>query len=661
MNRTTVEEIKARIPIEELISSYVKIEKSGRSYKARCPFHNEKTASFFISPDRGGYYCFGCAAKGDIFSFVEQFEGLDFKGALKVLAEKAGVPLIVDQKTDSDKDKLFKITEETAKYFEDQYSKSKEAQDYVKGRGINPETRASFRIGWAPEGWHNLLNHLKKNGWNETIIEKAGFIKAKDPASVNPKNASLSKYYDRFRGRVVFPITDSSGRVVAFTGRILKDDGVSAKYLNSPETPLFNKSQTLFGLDKAKSEIRRVGYSVLVEGQMDLVLSHQVGVKNAIAASGTALTDQSKGENGVVSNLGMVRRLSSNMIIALDSDKAGRTAAMRAVAATALSMGMSVKIAEIEGGKDPADLIMANPELWKNTLKNAKHVIEFELGNVMKEVPDAHKLGKAVRDRVFPFLARIDSEMDKAYFMKTIAEQTHLNEQAVWEDLRKFEKMAKQATASNTSNQAVGASSNQSVSNNSNNAGNTTSNNAVNSSSKYSSSASSNAGSSKTLDSSKFSQTPINNNNNNNNSNFSTGTNAGIKPHRLDLVERRMFGLLSLMDSVTLPAAKEYRERIKKIAGESYEERLSRITPVLDDLSFEAESLYGDKQDIWNVHMNELIFNFEEDLINEELIQTMGKLRAAERDGNNALVAEMAQKCQALSVRKAEVGKERRI
>ena len=162
MNRTNVEEIKARIPIEELIGSYVKVEKSGKSYKARCPFHNEKTASFFISPERGGYYCFGCGAKGDIFSFVEQFEGLDFKGALKILADRAGIPLVVDQKTDSERDQLFKITEEVAKYFEEQFSKSKEAQDYIKGRGIKPETRQAFRIGWAPEGWQNLLNYLKK-------------------------------------------------------------------------------------------------------------------------------------------------------------------------------------------------------------------------------------------------------------------------------------------------------------------------------------------------------------------------------------------------------------------------------------------------------------------------------------------------------------------
>jgi len=623
MSRTTVEEIKARIPIEELVASYVKIEKSGRSYKARCPFHNEKTPSFFISPERGGYYCFGCGAKGDIFSFVEQFEGLDFKGALKVLAEKAGVPLVVDQKADSEKDKLFAIMEEAAKYFEDQLSRSKEARDYVQGRGISSQTQTAFRIGWAPEGWRNLLEYLKKKGWSEVFMEKAGLIKKRETApEVGPRGntqksdlGGLSSYYDRFRGRIIFPITDSSGRVVAFTGRILKDDGQSAKYLNSPETPIFTKSQILFGLDKAKSEIRRLGYSILVEGQMDLVLSHQAGMKNAVAASGTALTDQAQGESGVVSNLGMVRRLAPNMIIALDSDKAGRTAAMRAVAATALSMGMSVKIADIEGGKDPADLILKNPEDWKNVLKNAKHVIEFELGNVLREVTDPHKLPKVVRERIFPYLARIDSEMDKAFYIKIIAEKAGLNEQAVWEDLRK----TKIEPLKNSTSVPVSA------------------------------------GSFKVAQGSLPGAQ----------SNPTDSGKSNLEPRRLnsgnglDLIERRMFGLLHLMESIDPALAEENREKIKKIAQDSFDQRLKRIEPMMADLSFEAESFYGAEKDKWDIHMKELISNFEVDLINQELIQTMGALKVAEKSGDQAKVAELATKCQELSVRKAEVGKKR--
>ena len=624
MNRSTVEEIKARIPIEDLIGNYVKLEKAGKSFKAKCPFHNEKSASFFISPERGGYYCFGCGAKGDIFSFVEQFEGLDFKGALKVLAEKAGVPLVMDAKADSELDRLREITEQTAKYFEDQYGKSAEAQEYLRGRGISPETRASFRIGWAPDAWKHLHAYLKTKGWNDAIMEKAGLIKKGDKGD----------YYDRFRGRIVFPITDSSGRVVAFTGRILKDDGKSAKYLNSPDTPLFNKSAILFGLDKAKSEIRRVGYSILVEGQMDLVLSHQVGVKNTIAASGTALTDQSKDESGVVSNLGMVRRLSPNMIIALDSDKAGRTAAMRAVAATALSMGMSVKIADIEGGKDPADLILNDPESWKTVLKNAKHVIEFELGNVLREVTDPHKQPRAVRERVFPFLARIDSEMDKGLYVKMIAEKVGLSDTAIWEDLRKFEKTVKNpgTLSASVGSRMSAASASQS---------NLPDSRELASETRSEDRAGGGAGKLVEREGRATDQT-------------------GDKLHRIDLVERRIFGLLALMDQVKLPQANEYRLLVMKIAGDSYGERVQRVDPILSDLLFESEALFGNEKERLPTHMDELLLNFEEDLINGDLMKAMGELRTAEKAGNAARVAELAGKCQELSKKKVEIGKKRK-
>lgn len=588
MNRTTVELIKERVPIEELLSSYLKLEKAGKSFKARCPFHNEKTASFFVSPERGGYYCFGCGAKGDIFSFVEQFEGLDFRGGLKVLAEKAGIPLVIDQKADGERDRIFQITEEAAKYFEDQYERSSAAKDYLKSRGISPETRKDFRIGWAPEDWQGLFNQLKSRGWKEDFIEKAGLAK---------KRESGPGYYDRFRGRIIFPITDSSGRVIAFTGRILKDDGKSAKYLNSPDTPLFNKSRILFGLDKAKSEIRRVGYSILVEGQMDLVLSHQVGVKNTVAASGTALTDQQNDKDGVASNLELVHRLSPNMIIAMDSDKAGRAAAMRAVAATALSLGMAVKIAEIEGGKDPADLILSNPENWRNVLKNAKHVVDFELNNILKEVTDPHKVSRAVKERIFPFLARIESEMDKAYYVKVIAERTNISERAVWDDFRKTNQgTVAEESFSNKSSLPLSAGSPTSVS-------------SLNSTSRF------------------------------------------------DLVERRMFGLLALLENAGLPSAADYREQIKKIASESYESRLAKIKPLLPELSFEAESLFGTDPNRLNIHMKEVISNFEEDLINLDLIKTMGELKIAEKAADQAKVTELAKKCQVLSIRKAEVAR----
>ena len=320
--------------------------------------------------------------------------------------------------------------EDAAKYFEAMYEKSKEAQEYVKSRGIAEETRKEFRICWAPEGWQNLIDYLRAKKYSDLLIEKAGLGKKNEEG----------KFYDRFRGRIMFPISDSSGRVIAFSGRILPklDDGKAAKYLNSPDTPLYDKSLVLYGLDKAKGEIRRLNYSIMVEGQMDLVMSHQAGIKNTVASSGTALTDEAFNENGAISNLGLVRRLSPNVIIAFDSDTAGRKAALRA-AGIGLSLGMDVKIADIVGGKDPADLVKEDANKWRDALKGAKPIVEFELGNVLRDNPDARKVPRALKDRVFPFLARMDSQMDKSHFVKMISDEAHIAEDAVWQDLRATE------------------------------------------------------------------------------------------------------------------------------------------------------------------------------------------------------------------------------
>lgn len=664
MNRTTVEQIKERIPVEELIGQYVKLEKSGKSFKARCPFHNEKSASFFVSPDRGGYYCFGCNAKGDIFSFVEQFEGLDFRGALKVLAEKAGVKLTYDTKADGERDRLFQIMEDATTYFEGQFSKNKEVQEYITKRGITEETRKSFRIGWAPEGWQNLIDNLRKLKYPDALMERAGLIKKRDSGSgitlagaagfgtvptfseknegTVPKPKGVGEFdtvsvrddrmdggfYDRFRGRVMFPIFDSSGRTIAFTGRILPrlDDGKAAKYLNSPDMPLYDKSLVLYGLDRAKTEIRRLNYTILVEGQMDLVMSHQAGIKNTVASSGTALTDEAVSDSGTVSNLGIVRRLSPNVIIAFDSDAAGRKAAMRA-AGIGLSLGMDVKIADLTGGpstgsgqaKDPADLVLHDPEDWKKTLRDAKPIIEFELGNVLRDEPDPRKTPRALRERVFPFLARIESNMDKAHFVKMISDKANISETAVWDDLRVVEKGIKNPPAS-SNNQKIPHLSGA-------------------------------------THFSKGDSTPE--------ASLSKSTlekGDGRRPgdfSRLDLVERRMFGLLHLLESSEAQKANEYREQIKVAAGATYDHRIKRIEPLLSDLIFEAESFYGADRDRWDEHIKELISNFEENIINEELILTMQELKAAEKAGDNTKVGELAHKCQELSYKKAHLAQKR--
>ncbi|HQO70878.1 MAG TPA: DNA primase [Candidatus Paceibacterota bacterium] len=308
---SSVQKIKERLSIVDVVSSYISLEKAGKNYKAKCPFHNEKTPSFFVSPDRGTYYCFGCNAKGDIFSFVEKFEGTDFLGALKILADRAGVDLEEYKNKNKDKTELYyEIMEEATIFFEDNLKAKLEARSYLLSRGLNDQSIEKFRIGFAPDSWSSLINHLKKKDFKTEDILAVGLIKKKDTPDQTQKE---DHYYDRFRSRIMFPISDSAGRIIAFSGRIFgqsedsKDGIVNAKYLNSPETPLFNKSSVLFGLDKAKSSIRNLGYSIVVEGQMDLILSHQSGFTNTVAVSGTAFTDSLVDSQNKINNLGLIK------------------------------------------------------------------------------------------------------------------------------------------------------------------------------------------------------------------------------------------------------------------------------------------------------------------------------------------------------------------
>jgi DNA primase len=428
--------IKERLKIEDVVSSYIKLERTGANYKARCPFHNEKTASFFISPDRGSFYCFGCGVKGDIFTFVEGFEGLDFKGALKLLADRAGVTLgewkKEDQEKEGDKDRLYKAMEESAKFYSDNLLEHKEVKEYLLTRGLTEKTIQEFRIGFAKDDWRTLYFYLSQKGFTDTELEKAGLAKKTDKGM-----------YDRFRNRVMFPISDSSGRVIAFSGRIFTDDGKSAKYLNSPDTPIFNKSVVLFGLDKAKESIRKNNFSILVEGQMDLVLSHQAGFKNTVATSGTALSDSNISREYAIMNIGVVRRLSSNLVLAFDADKAGFKAAERA-GSIALSLGMDVKVADLPLGVDPADLISKEgSEAWKEAIRKSKHLIEFLLSRIMRENNDPRKAGRIVKETVLPFVNDLESSIEKAHFLNKISGALGVPEEALIEDLKKIEEQKK--------------------------------------------------------------------------------------------------------------------------------------------------------------------------------------------------------------------------
>ena len=437
---SSVEQIKERLSIVDVISSYLKLEKAGGNYKAPCPFHNEKTPSFFISPARNSYYCFGCGAKGDIFTFVEQFEGLDFKGALQVLATRAGVEIEqyrggVDKKDKTQKDRLYELMETACVFFQHELAKNPEALAYLEKRGVTEDTMRAFRVGFAPHqnqgNWRAVTSELRKKGFTDDEIVLAGLAK-------HPEKNESAGIYDRFRDRVMFPIADTGGRIIAFSGRILHDDGTQqGKYINSPETPIFKKGSTLYGLDKAKFEIRKRDFAILVEGQLDLVLSHQAGFANTVASSGTALGDSlvADTDRGLLSGLGQVHGLTKNLVIAYDADKAGLRAAGRAER-IGLSLGMNVKVAKLPKDMDPADMIrLRGAAEWKKVVESAQHIVLVYLAVLKEHQVNEHTRMRAVRDKILPYLAVMPSAVERDHFIREIHKATGISETALADDL----------------------------------------------------------------------------------------------------------------------------------------------------------------------------------------------------------------------------------
>ncbi len=421
MASDSVQRIKERLSIVDVITPYVELHKAGKNFKGKSPFTAEKTPSFYVSPDRGMYYCFSSSQGGDMFTFVEKMEGVDFKGALKILAEKAGVELVPeDPKARDWRDTLYQALEEATKFFEVELTKTKEAEEYLKRRKVNDETRAGWRIGYAPNDWRQLKEYLNKKGFEDKVLLEAGLIKQADQGK---------QPYDVFRDRVMFPIRDPSGRVIGFSGRILSKDSEAPKYVNSPETQLFNKSEALFGYDKAKHGIHKLDFSLIVEGQFDVVLSHQAGYKNTVAVSGTALTP---------AHVSLLQRLSNRVVLALDSDRAG-VAAVKRAAELMLARGIDLKVARLHGGKDPADLVAEDPSLLKKDIKEAKHVIEFLLDLLKEESGDARKFKLRARDEILPYLLQIESHIEREHFAGIVADAIETNIESVRLELARLE------------------------------------------------------------------------------------------------------------------------------------------------------------------------------------------------------------------------------
>lgn len=419
---SSVEEIKARLSIVDVIGSYIKLEKAGSSYKAICPFHHEKTPSFNVSPSRQAYYCFGCNRGGDMFTFVEEIEGVDFVEALKILAERAGVKLErAEREGKGERARLLALMEDAVTFFERNIAEHAGPLEYLRNRGLTDETIAAWRIGYVPPpevaGWRPVYTHLRGKGYTDEEIERAGFAKKTDKG-----------YYDRFRGRIMFPIRDASGRTVAFTGRIYGSaKETEAKYVNSPETPLYDKSSILFGYDTAKSAIRKQNFAVIVEGQMDCIMAQQAGSENTVAVSGTALTEK---------HLGLIKRLTDNVVFAFDADQAGVTATSRAYR-LALATGLNVRVAVIPDAKDPADLILNDPEAWQKCLAESRHIVDFLLLMIANRDLPPHDMRKAVEEEVLPLVMAIPSKIEEAHYIREIARKLQVPEESVIEEVKR--------------------------------------------------------------------------------------------------------------------------------------------------------------------------------------------------------------------------------
>lgn len=433
---TPVEQVKDRLNILDVVGGYVKLAKSGKHWKGKSPFTSEKTPSFFVSPERGMYYCFSSGKGGDVFTFIQEMEGVDFRGALKILAERAGVELTPERPEDrTERETLLEILEEATVYYERELVNAPMHIEYLAERGVTETTRTKWRIGYARKDWRALLEHLTKKGYAPLMIMKAGLAKGSE-RSAEP--------YDVFRDRIMFPICDPSGRVVGFSGRDRSGDAAAPKYVNSPETPLYEKSRILFGYDKAKQGIRTLDFTLVVEGQFDLVLSHQAGYTNTVAISGTAMTD---------AHVELIHRLSKRAVLALDSDTAGIASAKRS-ATLMLARDMDVKVARVEGGKDPADLVREDPKLLKAAIGNSVHVIPFLIETIRRETDDERTAKLRVREEVVPFVTMMPNRIDAEHWESEIAKAIETTSDAIHFEVERVREELKREQAREESRQA---------------------------------------------------------------------------------------------------------------------------------------------------------------------------------------------------------------
>lgn len=415
-----VEEIRSRLDITEVVRDYITLKRTGKGFKGLCPFHKEKTPSFIVSPDKQLAYCFGCNKGGDIFTFIQLIEKVEFPQALEILAKRAGVALperspgLQDRKT-----RLFDMHKIAAEHFEQQLFKAEEgkpALEYLKKRGIKLETIKEFRLGYAPDTSKKLINLLVKSGYRMPEIEDAGLaIKGK------------TGHYDRFRGRLMFPLTNPSGMVVGFTGRA-SSQTKGPKYLNSPETAIYDKGSILYGLHKAKNHIRESEDAVIVEGNMDVLAVWQAGTKNVVASSGTALTSN---------QLGLISRYTKQLLFSFDADGAGQQAAMRGIELAA-QQGIAVRVVKLLVGKDPDQCIRQDPKLWGKSLKQAKDYMDYCQDHVFTQYDIGTARGKSMASKeMLRHIGKLSSSVEQDYYIKRLAKDLNVDAAALREDIEK--------------------------------------------------------------------------------------------------------------------------------------------------------------------------------------------------------------------------------
>lgn len=418
-----IEEVRRKTDIVQLISEAVTLKKAGRNFRALCPFHEEKTPSFMVSAERQMFKCFGCQKGGDAFKFVMERERLDFGEALRLLADRAGVQLKdyrpgPDQKV---KEKLLEINHLASEYYHyllTEHQAGRPALDYLLKRGVSKNSIKTFKLGFSANEWEGLRRFLtKKKNYHDEDLERAGLaIKGN------------RGWYDRFRDRIMFPLFDHRNRVVGFSGRVFDKESKEAKYVNSPETFLYHKSEVLYGLETTKEAIKKVGKAVVVEGELDLISSYQAGVTNVVAIKGSALTEQ---------QIELLKRFCEHLVLALDMDAAGDAASRRGIE-LAEAKGLNVRVIRLEYGKDPDECAQHSARLWKDSVIKAVPIYDFYIESAKTRFGTGTPEGKRqISDELSPFLARIGNQVIKAHYIKKLAEVLGVSEDAVNQEVDK--------------------------------------------------------------------------------------------------------------------------------------------------------------------------------------------------------------------------------